>query len=234
MTQVTGSTGAAERRSARRTSAWPWWGVAAGVLGFVATGLTDVRAGSTDGTPLTVAIDEPGFVESLDRSLAHAGVVAGYVTVALLLVLAAVWSRRVLSRVPESSAARLVPMGLVAAAAALSLGYGWKGALAIYLPGGSDHPSFDLTGLYVYYMLNDFGGYIGWLGVVVSAGAVAWMALRERTVSRWIGVVSLLPVLVTAVFVVWTGLPGAPALTAPFWMVIAFAGLALGRSAVAR
>jgi hypothetical protein len=208
--------------------------VAAGVLGFVATGLTDVRAAGPDGPAGPVSIEQPGLLESLDRTLAHIGVVAGYTTVALLLVLAAVWRRRVEPRVPESSAARVVPMGLVAAAGALSLGYGWKGALAIYLPGGPDQGAYDLTGLYVYYMLNDFGGYIGWLGVVVSAGAVAWMALRERTVSRWIGVVSLLPVLATAAFVGLTGLPGAPALSAPFWLVIAFAGLALGRSAVVR
>jgi hypothetical protein len=39
----------------------------------------------------------------------------------------------------------------------LSLGYGWRGALAIYLPDGNEPNTFDETGLYVYYMLNDFG-----------------------------------------------------------------------------
>lgn len=140
---------------------------------------------SGDTTPDTASIDEPGLIESLNRPLAHVGVVTGYIAVAVLLVLVAVWRRRVEQRVPESSAARVVPAGLVATAGALTLGYGWKGPLAIYLPGGMDSGGHDVTALYIYYMLNDFGGYIGWLGVVISAGGLAWMALWERTVSRW-------------------------------------------------
>ncbi len=213
-------------------SRWPLYGVAAGALGLVATVLTDPRAG--DPTPNVSAINEPGLIDSINRPRAHLGGVTGYLTVALLLVLAAGGRRRVEPRVPESTAARRVPVGLVAAAGALTLGYGWKGALAIYLPGGLDNGSFDVTGLYIYYMLNDFGGYIGWLGGVVCAGAVAWMAPRERTISRGIGVVSLLPVLATATYVGITGLPGAPALTAPFWMIITFVGLTFGRSTISR
>lgn len=215
----------------------PWWalgGVAAGALGFVATGVTDPRSGSPD--PLaTITPDSALFTaESVARSFAHLGVVVGYVTVALLIVLAAAWRQHVEPRVPASTAARVVSAGLVTSAGALALGYGWKGALAIYLPGGMDAGAYDPQGLFVYYMLNDFGGYIGWIGVTVSAGAMAWMALRERTVAIWIGVVSLLPVLATALYTGLTGLPGAPALTGPFWMVIAFAGLAFGRSAISR
>jgi hypothetical protein len=73
-----------------------------------------------------------------------------------------------------------------------------------------------------------------WLGVVVAAGAIAWMALRERIISRWIGVVSLLPVLQTVAFVALTGLPGAPGLLAGTWMVVAFTGLTFGRSTISR
>lgn len=231
-TVPTGTGKPTETHARVHRSRWPMYGVAAGVLGLIATLITDPRAG--DPTPDVSRIDEPGLIDSINQPLAHLGVFTGYLTVAVLLVLAAVWRRRVEPRVPESTAARLVPLGLVAAAGALTLGYGWKGALAIYLPGGMNNGAYDLTGLYVYYLLNDFGGYIGWLGVVVCAGAVAWMALRERTVSRWIGVVSLLPVLATALYVGITGLPGAPALTAPLWMIIAFAGLAFGRSAISR
>ena len=70
--------------------------------------------------------------------------------------------------------------------------------------------------------------------MVVAAGAVAWMAFRERTVSRWVGVVSVLPVLQTTLVVVGTGVPGVPALLAPLWLVVAGLGLALGRSTVVR
>lgn len=88
--------------------------------------------------------------------------------------------------------------------------------------------------MYVYYVLNDFGSFIGWLGVTTAAGAIAWMALRERTISRWIGVLSLLPVLEVTGFVALGGLPGAPGLSTPAWLAIAFAGLAFGRSTISR
>ena len=122
---------------------------------------------------------------------------AGYLAVVLLLVSAAHWRLRVETRVPGSTAAHLVPLGLLASAAGLTYGHGW-------------------------------------LGVVVAAGAVAWMGLRERTVSRWIGVVSVLPVLETTGTVVGLGVPGVPALLGPLWLVVTGLGLALGRSTIVR
>ena len=47
--------------------------------------------------------------------------------------------------------------------------------------------------------------FIGWLGVVISAAAMVWMSLRERTVARWLGIVSLLPVLATVAMLVGLG-----------------------------
>ena len=113
----------------------------------------------------------------------------------------------------------------MASAAGLTYGYGWKGALGNYMPGGMEDTLFDDQGLYVYYLLNDFGAWIGWLGVVIAAGAVAYMAFRERTVARWIGVVSVLPVLQTTLMVVGLGVPGVPALLAPMWLVVTGLGL---------
>ena len=83
-------------------------------------------------------------------------------------------------------------------------------------------------------MLNDFGSFIGWLGVVVAAGAVAWMGLRERTVSRWIGVISVLPVIQTTVMVAGLGVPGVQGLLAGLWLFVAGLGLAFGKSAITR
>ena len=137
-------------------------------------------------------------------------------------------------RVASSTAALVVSNGLLISAAALTLGYGWKGAMAVYLPGGMDDGLFDKEGLYILYMLNDFGSFIGWLGVTIAAGAIAWMAFRERTVSRWIGVVALVPVLAVTAFTVGTGLPGFPGVVSPLFMVVAFAGLAFGKSTITR
>jgi len=201
---------------------WPLAAVAAGVLGIAATFLTDLHVETADGAPTTAAI-----VDRVSASAAHAGIITGYLTVGFLLLLAASWQRHIGSRRPESTAARLVPLGIVASAGALSLGYGWKGALAIYLPGASEENAYDQQGLYIYYMLNDFGSFIGWLGVIVAAAAVAWMGLRERSLPVWLGALSILPPLGVVAFVGAIGLPGAPGLFGALWLVIAGVALLL-------
>lgn len=221
-TETSGRT--ADRLESTR-SRWPLIGIAAGVTGFVATLVTDIHA-ANDAT-----ID---IVDDVNRTNAHLSIIFGYVTVALLVVLSAAWRRHVEPRVASSTAARVVSNGLLISAAALTLGYGWKGAMAVYLPGGMDAGAFDKEGLYVLYMLNDFGSFIGWLGVTIAAGAIAWMAFRDRTVSRWIGVVALVPVLAVTAFTVGTGLPGFPGVVSPLFMVVAFTGLAFGKSTITR
>jgi hypothetical protein len=224
------TTESAPPNTAVRRSRWPLHGVAAGLLGTVATLVGDVHVAASD----AVSQSDPGLIEAINRPAAHLSIVAGYLCVAFLLVFAASWRLHAEPRATHSAATRVVPAGIVAAAGALTLGYGWKGALAIYLPGGTDAGGFDRSGLYIYYILNDFGSFIGWLGVTIAAGAIAWMALRERTISRWIGIVSLLPVLGTTAAVTLTGLPGAPGIFSAAWLLIASLGLALGRSAISR
>ena len=219
------ATGHTADRLASSRSRWPLIGTAAGITGFVATLVTDIHPADK------ATID---IVDDVSQGKAHLSIIAGYVTVALLVVLSATWRRHVEPRVASSTAARVVSNGLLISAAALTLGYGWKGAMAVYLPGGLDAGAFDKDGLYVLYLLNDFGSFIGWLGVTIAAGAIAWMAFRERTVSRWIGVVSLAPVLAVTAFTVGTGLPGFPGVVSPMFMVIAFTGLALGKSTITR
>ncbi|MEV0117658.1 hypothetical protein AB0H77_31205 [Streptomyces sp. NPDC050844] len=173
-------------------------------------------------------------LDEVSRGMAHFGLVTGFACVSLLLVLAASWRRRVEPRMAGSVAAAVIAPALTASAAGLTYGYAWKGAMAIYLPQGLDEKSFTTDGLFVYFMLNDFGGFIGWLGVVVAAGAMVWLSLRERVVSRWIGWFSLLPVLAVTAFAGVTGLPGFQGVVGPVWLVIAFLGLALGRSTLTR
>jgi hypothetical protein len=120
----------------------------------------------------------------------------------------------------------------VSSAAGLTYGYGWKGALGNYLPDSFEPTAFDDTGLYVYYVLNDFGAWIGWLGVIVVAGAIAVMGLRERSVPRWLGVVAVLPVLQTTLMVAGMGVPGVPALLGPIWLFVTGLGLYFSRSRI--
>jgi hypothetical protein len=230
MTQTHTTATAISDDTTERRSRWPLYGAAAGLLGFAATMPLDGRtADAATGVELTHDL----FVD-LNPMVYRASMVVGYLAVVLLLVMAANWRRRVERRVPGSSAAHLVPLGLVASAAGLTYGFAWKGALGNYIPGGMEDNHFDDQGLYVYFMLNDFGSFIGWLGVVVAAGAVAWMAFRERTVSRWIGVVSLLPVIQTTVMVLGLGVPGVQGLLAGIWLFVAGLGLTFGKSTITR
>lgn len=236
MSMLTNPTSGAETAESDTTTApqrsrWPLFGAAAGVLGIIGTLVTDVRPevrGSGDA--LVSAADLAG----LNRTTYQIGVIAGYLAVAALLVMAAAWRRHVEPRYLDSTAARVVSNGLIASAGALSLGYGWKGAMAVYLPGGIDEGAFADQGLYVYYMLNDFGSYIGWLGTMVAAGAVAYMAFREKTISRWIGAVSALLLLPVVVFVTATGLPGFPGVVGGLWLLVASLGLTFGKSPATR
>jgi hypothetical protein len=207
---------------------WPLYATAAGVLGFLATMVLD---GRTSGTDVTMS---QKLFEDLSPLPYRLSMLAGYAAVVALILLAASWRRHVEPRLTGSTAAHVVPLGLLASAAGLTYAYGWKGALGLYMPGGVEEGSYDQNGLYVYYMLNDFGSFIGWLGVVVAAGAVAWMGLRERTVSKWIGIVSVLPVLQTTLMLVGLGVPGVPGLLAPIWLTVTGLGLYFGRSTITR
>jgi hypothetical protein len=208
---------------ARSHGMWPLIGSFAGVAGFVATILTDIHV-ATDGFD---EAETMSVVRQIDQQTAHFSIVAGFIAVALLIAFAAQWRGIVERTFPYSSAARVVAQGLTAAAGALTLGYGWKGASAIYHAEGMDAGTYDEMGLYIYYILNDFGSYIGWFGVTVAAGAVAWMGLRERVIPLWIGFFSLIPVLAVVALTGGTGLPGFPGVVSPIWMAIAFTGLAL-------
>lgn len=228
-THTHATTPATEGVPSERRSRWPLVASGAGLLGLAATMILDGRGN----TPEKVVLDTALF-ESLNPVVYRASMVLGYLAVAMLLLTAAQWRRRVEPRLPGSTAAHLVPLGLVASAAGLTYGYGWKGALGNYMPGGFEDGLYDIDGLAVYYMLADFGAWIGWLGVIVVAAAVAWMGLRERTVSRWIAVVSLVPVVQTTAMVAGLGVAGVPALLGPLYLVVLGVGLAFGKSAISR
>ncbi len=208
---------------------WPLVGVAAGITGFLATIVLDIHQELDDGSGFDTSM---AIIDQVSQRTAHLSVIAGFTTVALLLILAACWRTAIERRFPDQAAAALVPLAITAAAGALALGYGWKGAMAIYHPDGPEAGAFDDMGLYVYYMLNDFGSFIGWLGVTVAAGAIAWLALKDRVLPLWIGFWSCLPVLAVMIALVATGLPGFPGVVSPIWMVVTFAGLAASNSMV--
>lgn len=215
--------------TAPRFTAWPLWATAAGALGLFSTLFMDPRAGKSGSDPdyLVTVKDMAG----LDHVPFRIGGFTGYLCVAALIVFAAIWHRRVAQRWSWSVGAAVVTYGLVASAGTLTLAYGWKASLGNYLHGAAEQGAYDDTGLYTLYMVHDFGPYIGWLGVLVAAGGLAWMAFRDGIVSKILG--GFAAVLCIGLFgaVAVTGVPGLPGM-ASLAMVGAGLWLAFGKSEI--
>jgi hypothetical protein len=215
-------------RPERGFRSWPLWATAAGALGFVSTIVTDARAGDTSDPDYTVTVADMAGLDHLPHRI---GASTGYLTVVVLIVLAAVWHRRVAQRFVWSLGAPVVTFGLLASAAALSLAYGWKGALGDYGHGGLEAGTYDDPGVYTYYVMNDFSPYIGWVGVTVALLGLAWMAFRERLVARGLGGFAGGYGLLLFGAVAVTGVPGLP-VGSTLGLVVVGIWLAVGRSPI--
>lgn len=218
----------------RRDRLWPIWGAVAGILGFSATVLTDTRPTSeleaaARGEDFVV---DPSVMDELTRMPNYLGFLLGFAAVAALVVFAGAWRSRVETRNPRSIAARVVSGGLLISAAGLALAYGWKGALANYGYDGPERGLYEDDGLFVYFMLTDFGPYIPWLGVLIMAAAFAWLAWRERLVSRILGTISGVYFLLVVVAYVVMGVPGLAGPASGLWLALASIWLTVGRSRV--
>ena len=100
-----------------------------------------------------------------------------------------------------------------------------------YLHGAMEEGTYDDSGLYVYYVMNDFSPYIGWFPITVALFGLVWMAFRERLVSRALGGVTGFFAVVIFGSVVVTGVPGLP-FAGSMVLVVVGIWLAVGRSPI--
>lgn len=234
MSQFTAARARGSRTSAPRARRlWLLWGVAAGLLGFAATIVFDVRpwteADYERGGVLIAAAEDMPNLDPLGNRL---GFLLGFAAIVCLLVLHGAWRVRT-ERVPNSVASRVFSAGLITSAAGLTFGYAWKGTLALYGHGGPEFGSFGDEGLLIFYALTDFGAFIPWFGVLISLGALAAMAWFERSVSRILGtLLAGLVLLVTAGYIV-TGVPGLAGPVGGLGLAFASLWLLVGRRGVA-
>lgn len=213
---------------ARRFTAWPLLISLCGVLGVVALfleGRPDANGSDFD-YPVTAE-----DVLGLDHVPYRLSGALGYVLALALIAAAVTWRHRVERRFPGSSGASAVSYGVLATAALVTLAYGWRGAVGNYLPSGAEGDTYDAEGIYTYFVMTDFSPYIAFVPLLASAYGLAWMALKERLVSRGLGALSglLATALLLAVFV--TGVPGLPAMII-LGLVVAGVWLAFGRSPI--
>ena len=211
-----------------RFAPWPLWAAAAGILGMVSTVGTDTRVDADEDFDFPVAAEH---MATLDYDLFRVGGFTGYLTVICLVIFLAMWRHRVEQRFSWSIGASVVTFGIGVSAAALTLAYGWKGALGNYGHGRPEANTYDDMGLYTYYVMNDFSPYLSWLGVLIASGGLAWMAFREGLVSKVLGSLCVLLSVGTLLAVGITGVPGLP-VTAALGMAIGGLWLAFGHSAI--
>jgi hypothetical protein len=196
---------------------WAVWGIVTGVAALVANLLFNDQNSLSDAQMASGA----GVIEHLDRTNYQVGVVAGWVAIVGLVVLAAGWYRITRNIGDDHLAWTVIPFSLAIAAAALIPGYGLKGALAEYLPGGANEDNFPAEGVYTMFVMHDNAPWVGWWAVLFAAGAVAWLTFRRRgSFPLWLGIVSALPLLHATVVLIGIGAVAIPGLTAPLWLLV--------------
>ncbi|MBM7518389.1 hypothetical protein [Nocardioides nitrophenolicus] len=209
-------------------TAWPLLISLCGLLGIVALfleGRPDANGSDFD-YPVTAE-----DVLGLDHVPYRLSGAVGYVLALLLIAAAVLWRHRVERRFPGSSGATAVSYGVLATAALVTLTYGWRGAVGNYLPSGAEGDTYDAAGVYSYYIMTDFSPYIAFIPLLASAYGLAWMAFRERLVSRGLGALSALLASALLVAVFLTGVPGLPSMII-VGLVVAGIWLAVGRSPI--
>ncbi len=208
---------------------WPIFGAVGALAGFLAVVASMPTLEEDDYTA------GPEVVEKLSAGGYRIGFVLGLVAVGCLLVAAAGWRRWAEARAPRDLAARVVGQGVAATATVNIVFYGLTGAMGLYLEGGVEAATgMNDQGLYVYHAMLDFGSLLGWWGVAMSAIAVAVLAFRRtRLLPRWMGVVSVLLLVLPVGTAVGVSLPGLVGFFMPIWLLVISIGMIASEKAQA-
>lgn len=218
----TGTTEDAAMPVSRPNRTWAWTGVAAGVLGIAtiqASLATSVDWQATAGDAEAMLADAAG--KQVAYLVFH---VLAVLTMVTLPIFGAGLKRRLDQQGPAGALHGQVALaGTMLTAAALLLGSGLDTQFAL----GLSEPSAYVPESVAFY--TDWVATIPWLwvGMGLTALAVAAASLRHDAVRRWIGAVSLpfgLIILVAGVspFQYLAGFVG------PVWLVVVALGFALG------
>ena len=142
---------------------------------------------------------------------------------ACFVVFIAGLSRAIRLRSADSIAAPLVLLGggITAGAVFVGIAFFW------ILIGAASESPFPPTVASVYTIFDSLG-YVGWTALGIVTGAVAFAALREGVLPRWLGWVSAVT---TVLFVAAVFLPVVAWAPALLWLLIAGVGLSISERA---
>jgi len=202
-------------RPARAT--WLWWGVVAGASGLAGNFVSSHPALTDVGAEEALA--------SVGRGAYHLSTLLGIVSFVALLVLTAGWLRW--SSGQHNLAGWVAAAGFATTSALVLLGTGLRGGLAEYSTGGINDDNFPAEGLYVLFMVHDTAPWFAWWGVLVAAGAAAYLAFRTAVLPTWLGVISVLALVMPVAVMVGSGAVAAAGFVGPAWLVVSSVTLAL-------
>jgi hypothetical protein len=203
---------------------WPLAGAVAAVASLVAAsaGMASIAEEQY--------LDGVAVVDELERGGYYVSFLVGMIGVAALFITAAGWRRWAAHHAADDIAAGTIATALQATATVNIIGYSLAGALALYLPGGTDGGTMSDESLFVNFAYLDFGTLFGWWGAVLAAGCVAVLAFRG-VLPRWMGIVSVVTMAVPLGFAAFTALPGMPGFVMPLWLLAISVGMYLSRTA---
>lgn len=112
-------------------------------------------------------------------------------------------------------------LGLTAGIGAMVVTTSLKAVVVGGIPGGIDAAMYDAQDVSTLHLLSDQLQWVGWMGVVVAMAVTAVLALRQRVLPRWFGILSGAFVTLVAGMTLVLGLPYSAGLAAPIWLLVA-------------
>jgi hypothetical protein len=214
----------AEQESRPVGSRWPWWGVAAGALGLYATWFSFQQVSEDAKAEGSEAVYDA--LTSGQGVAIGLGARAGFAALVCLLIFGAGLVRFLQQRgAGRTLAFPVLKWSIPATAGAMVVTWSMKAMLAGGMPDGVDEAFYTHTDTTVLHLLVDQLQWTPWWGLVVGAGGLAVLALKERVLPRWIGWVSVVAVVLTALMTFSFALPYSAGVVTPPWLLVISLGL---------
>lgn len=173
--------------------------------------------------PSVLAAGPDAIAEALadSRGLYQFGAIAGLAATFLLIAWVAGFQRFVESRADRDHlAVRVTQFAGAGAVGAMVIAFSLKAAFAGGLPGAIDSLMYTTTDVAVLHILHEQLQWVGLLSMVGAMYAVAWLALRERVLPRFLGVVSLVLALFVTGMTLGLALPYSAGVVVPVWILV--------------
>ena len=196
---------------------WPLAAAGAGIASFVFTSFTSRFMTDTETAGGVSAVY--AAVEG-DGTRTHLGVVAAFVSVVLLAVFAAGFSRFLTARAPQGSlAAQVARLGLTASVATVALAASLKAIYRDGLPDHGDAGMYTKEAVVTFQILIDQYQWAAYWTIALAMGAVVVLGLKDGVLPKWYAWLSAVLTAFVLGMTLVLALPYSAGVVAPVWLV---------------